>query len=294
MFLTFRLKKAACGAAALGMAAAVGLGLGMRSLAAAAGAGKEELAPNLPIIMYHGILKEEKRQGKFVISPREFESDLQYLQENGYNTIVMQDLIDYVYEGKELPANPIMLTFDDGYYNDVVYAFPLLKQYNSKMVFSPIGRYTDQYSKMEDRHANYAHATWADIREMMDSGLVEVQNHTYDMHTNGKQRKGAMMAKGETIDHYRQALMADVFKMQQAVEKNTGVVPTTFTYPFGAISKESLPILKELGFKATLICESRVNRITRDPQCLYGLGRYLRPSGISSEQYFTQTVGLGN
>ena len=46
--------------------------------------------------MYHGLLKEEARQGKYVLSPARFESDLKYLTENGYHTVVVQDLIDYV------------------------------------------------------------------------------------------------------------------------------------------------------------------------------------------------------
>lgn len=51
-------------------------------------------------------------------------------------------------------------------------------------------------------------------------------------------------------------------------------------------------MLKELGFQATLVCESRTNTLTDDPECLYGLGRYLRPSGIDSKTYFTKTVKL--
>ena len=58
----------------------------------------------------------------------------------------MADVIDFVLNGTPLPEKPVMLTFDDGYYNDYVYAYPLLKKYNSKMVFSPIGRYVDPVS----------------------------------------------------------------------------------------------------------------------------------------------------
>ena len=105
-------------------------------------------------------------------------------------------------------------------------------------------------------------------------------------------RKATKKTAGETLDQYRQALTEDVTKMQARVKEMTGYTPTTFTYPFGAVSKEALPILKELGFQATLVCESRVNYITKDPECLYGLGRYLRPSGPDSEKYFTKTVKL--
>ena len=187
-----------------------------------------------------------------------------------------------------------MLTFDDGYYNNYVYAYPLLKKYNCKIVLSAVGSFTEEYSQNGDRHANYSYVTWADLKEMISSGLVEVQNHTYDMHgTNGK-RKGAMKVSGETLDHYKNALSADINKMQTAMKEQTGYTPTAFTYPFGAVSKEALPILKELGFQATLVCESRINHITKSPECLFGLGRYLRPAGIESAAYFSKTVKLAD
>ena len=55
----------------------------------------------VPILMYHSILKTSKSRGKFIISPSTFEEDLKYIKDNGYTTIVMQDLINYVYENKD-------------------------------------------------------------------------------------------------------------------------------------------------------------------------------------------------
>ncbi len=246
---------------------------------------------DLPIIMYHGVIKEKKLQGKYVISPETFENDLKYLKENGYTTIVIKDLIDFAYEGKPLPEKPIMITFDDGYYNNYLYAFPLLKEYNSKMVFSPIGRYADAYSETVDTHANYAHASWDNINEMIGSGLVEVQNHSYNMHTT-KGRNGTKKKKGESLDEYKKLFSEDVMKMQKTIKKNTGIEATTFTYPFGAISNVSVDILKELGFKATLTCEAKMNKLYQDPKCLYGLNRFLRPNNVSTKAYFEKTVKL--
>lgn len=137
--------------------AALVLGLCLYNIPASGASGPPpEGAVQVPIIMYHGLLKETKRTGAYVVTPETFEKDLQYLKEKGYTTIVMQDLLDYVGKNQPLPEKPIMLTFDDGYYNNYLYAFPLLKQYGCKMVLSPIGRYTDEYSQVEDTHANYS------------------------------------------------------------------------------------------------------------------------------------------
>ncbi len=108
----------------------------------------------LPIIMYHSMLKDQSRQGQYVISPDTFESDLKYLKAHGYTSVTMQELIDYVKKGAPLPEKPIVLSFDDGYYNNYLYAYPLAKQYGFKIVIAPIGYYTDQYSKVDDNHAN--------------------------------------------------------------------------------------------------------------------------------------------
>ena len=69
----------------------------------------------LPIVMYHHILKDQSRLNKYTISPDEFRRDMQYLQDNGYTPVLMQDLLLFVQEGVPLPDKPVMITFDDGY-----------------------------------------------------------------------------------------------------------------------------------------------------------------------------------
>ena len=292
MYKTIRIRKALAGAmaAVMAVAASGGLALGVIAAVQADAEAKVEDRIDLPSIMYHGLLKEEKRQGQFIISPNLFEQDLRYLQENGYTTVVIADLIAYVQDGKPLPEKPVMLTFDDGYYNNYLYAFPLLKQYNCKMVLSPIGRYTDEYTQNKDTHANYAHCSWDAVREMMASGLVEFQNHSYNLHSIDSGRKGAKKKAVESLVDYRTLLVEDVMKMQTRMREETGYTPTAFVSPFGAVSSASLPILKELGFQATLICESHINAITRDPECLYGLGRYRRPAKTGSEAFFKKIL----
>ena len=104
----------------------------------------EEEGIRVPIVMYHSVLKS--RTGKYIVSPEQLEQDLKYIQERGYETIVMADLIEYVENGRELPERPIMLTFDDGYYNNLHYVVPLLEKYNMRAVISVVGKYTDDYS----------------------------------------------------------------------------------------------------------------------------------------------------
>lgn len=240
--------------------------------------------------MYHSVLKEKKRQGKYVIPPELFESDLRFLRDKGYRTVTVREVVDFVQNGTPLPEKPVMLTFDDGYYNNFLYAFPLAKQYGAKIVVAPVGYYTDLFTTGDAGHASYSYLTWPEISNMMSSGLVEFQSHSYNLHTLGK-RRGASRMRGESAGAYAAVLREDAGRMQDEMREKTGYAPIAFVYPFGISSAGSDGILRQMGFQATFLCTEKLNFISRDPQCLYSLGRFLRPAGISSESYFKK-IGL--
>ena len=228
----------------------------------------------LPIIMYHEV--KPYSVGKDVIFPWEFENDLKYLSENDYTSITMNELINYVYDGVPLPEKPIVLSFDDGYLNNYVYVLPLLKKYSMKMVFSIIGKNTDDFTRIPDDNIDYSHVTWGQLNEMLDSGCVEVQNHSYNLHKYTKSRIGCNQKYNESNSDYERLLTEDVGKLQTEIFQMTGKTPTTFSYPYGASCKNTDIILKKLGFKASLTCDYGINRITRDNKCLFGLKRICR------------------
>ena len=231
---------------------------------------------DVPILMYHNIFRSSNAHGDYIISEAAFEKDLQFLSENGYTAGVMQDWINYT-EGKgDLPEKPVVLTFDDGYFNNCAYAFPLLQKYNYKAVVSIIGYYTDLYTKSPDQNPAYSHVTWNDVKTMMESGCIEFQNHSYNLHTTDKGRNGTKKKKSESLDEYKAVLTSDLGRLQDAFKSNTGYTPTTFTYPFGSVSEASYDIIREMGFKASLSCASGMNHLSRNPDELYMLKRYLR------------------
>ncbi|MGN1115218.1 MAG: polysaccharide deacetylase family protein [Candidatus Ornithomonoglobus sp.] len=230
---------------------------------------------SVPILMYHSILKYSDGN-KYTVSPYSFEGDLKFLSNHGYTTVVMQDLIDYVYNGAELPEKPIVLTFDDGFYNNYHYIYPLMRQYNAKAVISIVGAYTDEYQNNGDTNPAYAYLSWDSAREMADSGFVEIQNHTYNLHSLNDGRMGCNRNGTETTEEYISMLTQDLGAMQEKCIENLGIAPTTFTYPFGSVSNESLDVVKNLGFKASLSCEEGINELERDPEQLYLMKRYIR------------------
>lgn len=243
----------------------------------------------VPIIMYHSVLKTSKEMGKYVITPTEFENDCNYLKSHGYSTITMTELINYVYNDAKLPPKPVIITFDDGNLNNYIYCKPILQKYEMKGVISIIGKYSESFSKSPPptNDPRYAHVSWDQIKEMNDSGYFEIQNHAYNLHSITKKRNGAKRNKGESVEHYKDMLTSDIVKLQDKLTEVTGTTPNTFTYPYGALSKESKSILKELGFKASLSCTEGVNIINRNkPDILFGLKRNNRPHGISTQTFF--------
>ena len=241
---------------------------------------KEEVF--LPIIMYHSILKDKNLQNDYTISPTLFENDLKYLTDNGYTTVTVEDLINYVYHGRDLPDRCIMLTFDDGYYNNYYYAFPLLKKYKCRAVISPIASMTEKFTQTQDISVTYGHISDDNIREMVNSGYVEIQNHSYDMHTLTP-RKGVSKKRGESAEEYKNTVTNDITKAQNYLENVTGKKPSSFVYPFGAKSDGTEEIVRELGFVCTMTCTEEPNVITRDKESLFELGRYRRDGKESME-----------
>ena len=242
----------------------------------------------LPVIMYHSVYNGEPQE--YIITPSQLENDLEWLKNNDYTSVTAEQVIAYT-EGKcTLPEKSVMITFDDGHYNNLSQALPILEKYDMNAVISIVGRYTDDYAETDPHCDAYSYLTWNDISELVSSGRIEIGSHTYDMHSQNSTRKGCSMAEGESIDEYCTALRDDLSLLQNEIYAHTGLTPTIFAYPFGCISREALPVLRELGFDMTLTCREGANFITRDKDCLYGIFRYNRSGFYSTEEFMRKIL----
>lgn len=244
----------------------------------------------LPVIMYHSLLKDPARAGDYVLSPDVFKADMNYLTENGYTTVFVSDILNYIENGEALPEKPVIVTFDDGYYNVMEYALPFMRENGIKGVINIVGAYSEQSFEEGGHNPTYSYLTWEDISELDKSGVFEIGNHTYDMHSlNG--RKGCRRLYSENAEEYRTALFEDTGGLQDILEEKSGVRPVAFAYPFGFISDESTDILEAIGFKVLLTCYEKPNYISRreSGECLI-LNRYNRPSGTETEKFFEKIL----
>ncbi len=240
----------------------------------------------LPVVMYHNFLKSESSCGKYTITPNEFEDDILYLKNKGYSFVNCDDVINYVYSNISLPEKSIMITIDDGYYNNYLYIFPIIKKHNVKVVISPIGIESDRYSKSMDLNPAYANMCWDNIKEMKESGLVQIQNHSYNLHHASKDQTGCSQMKNEDDYAYSERIFSDLKKANEVIFQNTGYNPVCMTFPFGVTSKKVNELVKSMGFKMSLSCSEGVSYIDHNPECLYMIKRYNRPHNISRDVFF--------
>lgn len=236
----------------------------------------------LPVIMYHSVC--EKEPSDYIITPSQLEADLSWLDSHGYTAVSAQQLISYTRNSSELPEKPVLITFDDGFYNNLSIALPLLEKYDMCAVVSIVGRYTDDYAAADPHENAYSYLTWQDVSELASSGRTEIGSHTYDLHSNSD-RHGCAKLPDESTGEYASMLETDIELLKTKLKANCGTVPSVFAYPFGSMSRESLPVLRKSGILMTLTCREGMNLITRDPDCLYGIFRYNRSGLLNTEEY---------
>lgn len=191
----------------------------------------------IPVLLYHHFMESDvpKERYSTTITAAQFEEQIKTLTEKGYNSISLSQLEAYLKNNKPLPKNPYMITLDDGYDSNYYYVYPVLKKYNTKaVIFITEGRITEEPSKRWNQNT-LVWMTWKQLKEMEDSGLVEVQSHGY-IHKPISEI---------TFDQFKES----VLKGQEILEANLGERKTkAFAYPYGQKTKEAKNFLEKYGY----------------------------------------------
>ena len=246
---------------------------------------KAEEVVDVPILMYHSILKS--RKGEYILSPDSLKNDLVWLKDHGYQSVFVSELIDFCEGSADLPEKPIVITFDDGHYNNYYYAKPIFEEMGFKATINVVGTYSEFSTTSGDfDNPNYSHLTWSEIKVLQESEYFEIGNHTYNMH-NFKPRYGIGKKPSEDYEAYKKSLTEDVSKLEDCFKDKCGFTTNIFAYPFGKYSEESYEILSELGFKAFLTCNEGINHLTKgDASKLKHLKRFNRSGLMTTEEFF--------
>ena len=239
----------------------------------------------VPILMYHSV--SDIKEGMYTVPEAKLEGDLKYLKENGYEAVTCKELVSILKEGRKMPSKPVIITFDDGYYNNLALALPLLEKYNMSAVISVVGEFTKQYDECDDKTVSYACLDSEDIKALIASHRIEIANHSYNMHHEGA-RKGTMQIKGENDEKYKKAFCDDAQRCHDYILKNCNYNMTTYTYPYGQITKSTKEYLKDMGYETFLSCDERIN-ILEDSSIPLSLGRFNRDGRLSTEEFMRKS-----
>lgn len=191
-------------------------------LVSPARAADTESGVKIPVLNYHKVADVHIALS---IPPDEFARQLQYLADNHYSSVTLDELYAALHEGAALPPNPVMITFDDGYDDNYSAAFPLLQTYGYRAVIFVI----------TDLMGRPGYLTWEQAKEMSDSGLVEIASHTVS--------HNALTERSDEQIRY------EMTKSKQLIEEHLGNQVSFIAYPTGSFNLHVASLIKEAGYR---------------------------------------------
>lgn len=206
----------------------------------------------VPILVYH-------RFGSVVtdsmtVRTSVFASHLEYLHANGYTVIPLRRLTDYIAgNAPPPPARSVVITADDGHKSVFTEMFPLISRYHIPIT---LFIYPSAIS-----NAEYA-MTWQQLNKMQDSGLVDIQSHTY-WHPNFNKEK-----KRLSTDAYQTFVHMQLGKSAEVLEQKLGRHVDMLAWPFGIYDDELVHNATERGYIAGFTLERRPAYRSDNPMML--------------------------
>lgn len=191
------------------------------------------VATKIAVLNYHffydSSLGENCGQG-ICLDVKKFREQLEYLKNNNYKTLTIEEFREWMYGEIELPARSVLLTIDDGALGTGRHngnkLIPLLEEYNMHATLFLITGWWDK--------SNYT------------SPNLDIESHTNDMHTEGlcsNQSRGAQL-----LCSSKEQVMQDLKTSIEILGSNAA-----FCFPFYAYNNDAIESVKESGFKLAFI-----------------------------------------
>lgn len=187
---------------------------------------------SLPVLLYHRIINKQSIIGKHKIYvwEKDFAKQMNYLKNNGYQTITFYDL-------QQNPTmdlyKKVIITFDDGYLDNYELMFPILKKHGFKAVIYLVTQLDHNSWGVKEGEPRVNMMSAAQVKQMSDYG-VEMGGHTQH-HVN-------------LLQHDAQKQLAEIKGSKEDTEKITGKPAISFAYPFGGINEDIKKITQQAGY----------------------------------------------
>jgi len=168
----------------------------------------------VPILAYH---RFGNKDGKMVVTPDAFAAQMNFLANNGYRVIRLTDLVDFLSGNRGLPARAVVITVDDGYASTYEHAFPVLKKHGFP---ATVFVYTDFVGGKDA-------LSWDQMREMIASGLIDIQSHSKSHESL------ADVLPGESEASYRKRVDQELKAGRDILQRTLDTRISSFAYPYG-------------------------------------------------------------
>lgn len=225
---------------------------------------------NFVVLAYHDVEDEDPDQTTLAVRTNRLVDQLAWLRENDYRPVSVDQILAASHGKAPLPAKAVLLSFDDGYSSFYTHVFPLLKAYQWPAVLAPVGKWLDtppdqpvDYGGKLVDHSRFL--TWAQVKEMSDSGLVEIASHSYDLHKGvlgnpqGNTQPAAttriydpIRKTYENDAQFSKRIENDVHAITSRLRDITGKQPRVWIWPYGGAGGTALNIVQENGYSVAL------------------------------------------
>ena len=195
---------------------------------------------SVPILSYHQV--NDIDQNADTLTVEQFDAQMKYLYESGYNVITPNELLDAWENDTDLPENPVIITFDDAHIDVYKNVFPILQKYRMRATFFVVTDYVNLYP-------NYI--TWDQAREMQASGWANFESHTLNN-------------RNLTEITSRDKIWDQLYGSKQAIEWYLKKPVNFISYPEGLYTSLAENVSKEAGYRAGFIAD--YGWATKDPQ----------------------------
>ena len=205
------------------------------------------LAPRrvVPILMYHSISGDVS--STLNVAPDNFARQMEFLRDAGYSVISLGELVENIKKGRGYIPKTVVITFDDGYRDNYLNAFPVLSKYDIPATIFLITGYVGE---------NPDYVNWDQVRLMMKNN-IDFGGHT---------RNNAYLPSVDDPKRLRE----EVAGCREDIEANTGSEADFFCYPTGGFNEDVKQAVKDAGYKAACTTNRGADRLNRD---LYELKR---------------------
>jgi peptidoglycan/xylan/chitin deacetylase (PgdA/CDA1 family) len=190
------------------------------------------------VLTYHSINYEDSL---ISVTPENFDRQLSYLKNKGYEIISLDDLVEGIKSHKKFGRKTIVITFDDGRRDNYTYGLPVLKKYHFPVMIFLVA---NEVNNKED------FLTWDEVRVMLKHNVsfgAHTKNHVY-------------LASIESDDKLRDEIAGS----KKMIEYNINTPVEYFSYPYGAFNENVKMIVKEAGYKGACTTNVGPKRLNED------------------------------